>query len=79
MLDCLDIIIKSDIYNSIAAYLLTGSMLKPMEEMIKQFIREIFGNEELPVKLENVYALAVLQELDKCKRKIERNHNKPVQ
>ncbi len=50
-----------------------------MEEMIKQFIREIYGDEELPVKLENVCALAVLQELDKCKREIERNHNKPVQ
>ncbi len=75
MLDCLDIIIKSDIYNNMAAYLLADSVLKPLEKMLKEFMHGLFGDEELPVKLENVYALAVLQELDKCKREIEQNNN----
>lgn len=72
MIECLDMVIKTEVYETMAAYLNSDGILKPIEDLVQSAMREIIGDEELPVKLDNVYALAVIQELDKCKREMKR-------
>lgn len=73
MIACLDIIIKTEVYETIAGYLNSDGLLKPIEDFVQDAMREVIGDEKLPVKLENVYALAVIQELNKCKNEMKGN------
>lgn len=72
MIKCLDMVIKTEVYETMAAYLNSDDILKPIENFVQSAMREVIGDEKLPVKLDNVYALAVIQELDKCKREMKR-------
>ena len=72
MIACLDMVIKTEVYETIAAYLRSDDILKPIENFVQDAMRDVIGGEELPVKLDNVYALAVIQELDKCKSEMTR-------
>lgn len=71
MIACLDIIIKTEVYETIAGYLNSDSLLKPIEDFVQEAMREVIGDEKLPVKLDNAYALTVIQELDKCKNEMK--------
>lgn len=71
MIACLDIIIKTEVYETIAGYLNLDDILKPIEDFVQDAMREVIGDEKLPVKLDNVYALAVIQELNKCKNEMK--------
>lgn len=71
MIACLDIIIKTEVYETIAGYLNLDDILKPIEDFVQDAMREVIGDEKLPVPLDNVYALAVIQELDKCKNEMK--------
>lgn len=72
MIACLDMVIKTEVYETMAAYLMLDDLLKPIEDLVQNTMRDVIGDEELPVKLDNVYALAVIQELDKCKSEMKR-------
>ena len=72
MIACLDMVIKTEVYETMAAYLQSDDMLKPIEDLVQTAMRDVIGDEELPVKLDNVYALAVIQELGKCKSEMKR-------
>lgn len=72
MIACLDMVIKTEVYETIAAYFSANDLLKPIEDYIQNTMHNVIGDEELPVRLDNVYALAVIQELDKCKSEIGR-------
>ena len=71
MIACLDMVIKTEVYETMAAYLKSDDILKPIEDLVQTAMRDVIGGEELPVKLDNVYALAVIQELDKCKSEMK--------
>ncbi len=71
MIACLDMVIKTEVYETMSAYLNSDDLLKPIEDFVQNTMRGIIGNEDMPVKLENVYALAVIQELDKCKNEMK--------
>lgn len=73
MIACLDIIIKTEVYETIAGYLNSDGLLKPIEDFVQNAMCEVIGDEKLPVKLDNVYALAVIQELNKCKNEMKGN------
>lgn len=70
MIACLDMVIKTEVYETVAAYLNLDDILKPIEDFMQGAMREVIGDEKLPVKLDNVYALAVIQELNKCKNEM---------
>lgn len=71
MIACLDIIIKTEVYETIAGYLNLDDILKPIEDSVQEAMREVIGDEKLPVKLDKAYALTVIQELDKCKNEMK--------
>jgi len=71
MIACLDIIIKTEVYETIAGYLNLDDILKPIENFVQEAMREVIGDEKLPVKLDKAYALTVIQELDKCKNEMK--------
>ncbi|MCM1223305.1 MAG: helix-turn-helix domain-containing protein [Lachnospiraceae bacterium] len=74
MIACLDLLIKTEVYETMATYLGSDDILKPIENYMQDIMRDIIGEEKLPVKVDNIYALAVLQELDKCKREMKREN-----
>lgn len=71
MIACLDMVIKTEVYETMALYLSVDDILKPIEDFVQEAMREVIGDEKLPVPLDNVYALAVIQELDKCKNEMK--------
>lgn len=71
--DIQHIIIKTEVYETIAGYLNSDGLLKPIEDFVQNAMREVIGDEKLSVKLDNVYALAVIQELNKCKNEMKGN------
>lgn len=76
MIACLDMVIKSEVYEAITGYFSADDLIKPIEELIQNAMHDIIGDEELPVKIDSMYALTIIQELSKCKYEMEQKKRK---